>query len=496
MPTVRKQVSQVQTRQAPDTGVNLQTDQDTFGAGRFGNKVYEEADKFIGEVGKYAQEQKNIADEMAVRDADLALLKEQVRIETEAKNQFKGRDSAKAVEWADDQWGKARDAVRKTLSNRVQERAFEQRYAERGGAINKSLQIYTASQFEAHDKLQLEEVANANRIYAGAKYTDPEEVQKSIKATENEIKRYANIYIPSGLRKDWVDSRIKDARQNIHIEIASRMMYDGNLDLAKQYLQQAEDKGELDADGIGVIKRIEKEQRALEQARREAYEYQVRKAINDNQYGLAELKADRNAGRVDESFYESQKKVILNPYDDIEIPQIEKASKLIEIQDLFLELGGKVNASGIPSEPTSKSHKEKNIKLRKMIEDSKRYLPKTTYIAYINFTQRKYNEALNAKLSYMYHFMNVSKYVIGSAGDVVQGSVNKLMEMMDDNVPIEKFKDAVSREKEVQAINTNPNRSRYKEGDTITNADGITFDITGYYENGDPKFDNPRRERK
>lgn len=205
---------------------------------------------------------------------------------------------------------------------------------------------------------------------------------------------------------------------------------------------------------------------------------------------LARIDSDLQDGRIDYSFHRLIRNRALNVNDDPEIPREQKTSKRAELLEKFKELGGKVYKDKpeikkpLSRKPQSDIDKVKDF--RDMVIESASYLTKDEEKKFMSYTQ---DAANNPRTGLFWALWDKIKSVPNTTKEEETKTMTESMDkVLDPNISVEDAAANAHRIGEEHAIKRNPNRAKYKIGQIVTNPNGISAEVIGYDDNGNPRF--------
>jgi hypothetical protein len=186
---------------------------EAFGGGEAGQALGKGLNKIADAAGKYQEQAAQRAHEVWATGADLTLSQKQADIEQAVKN-MKGKDAAGSYEFAQKEWTKTAEEIRKSAANPLQQEAAEKLLQQRWTNLKKYANGHSDSEFSALDKLQNQEYVKATANEAMQNKEDPQRVGVALANQAAEIERY-------GRRQGWTDGIIK--QKQLEENSATRM---------------------------------------------------------------------------------------------------------------------------------------------------------------------------------------------------------------------------------------------------------------------------------
>lgn len=194
------------------------------------------------QIASLIEQHKQRADEVALLEADNQLAEVTTSLEQTALKR-RGKDALNAGPEVEDEWKKRVSEVEATLtSDRLREN-FRLRANHRWQNLNAAVQRHGAQEFQKWDAEQTDVGIKKRVETAVTNYADPKQVAQAVAETKYLVELY-------GSRNGWGSEQVADkqliATTQIHGQVISRMIADGNDQLADQYFKK--NKGEIQAD--------------------------------------------------------------------------------------------------------------------------------------------------------------------------------------------------------------------------------------------------------
>ena len=287
-----------------------------------------------------------------------------------------------------------------------------------------------------------------------------------------------------------------DATQSTHLGVIDRLIADSNYDLAESYVKATNQF--LTGDQI-------KEANSLIASGRKKQDDQNKNNKDDmdkdlfvrslpgaqNPLTLRELNTMAANGTIDRTLYDRYVNRLVKVNNDPTIPRTEKTAKLLELSNLFVELNGagwggpEVDEDTLlPISETKDNRLEDIQNFRRLVSEAAPYLTAKQEEAFYLYTERDYNEALAGKTGIFKSFVNyVSNLNIPNPGTYI---TQFFANAMPSSVTVEAAEKEADKIRESAVRAANPQRSQYKEGDILTNPNGIKGKVVGFDKLGKP----------
>lgn len=186
------------------------------------------------EFAQIVQEERDKADQLAVLDADAELS----AIETEllyspetGALQRRGKDALGAPEEVTEAWQKRTGEIGARLTTDRQRLAFQRMVANRGAAIDRTLQRHVATEIERYDT-ETTEAYLENERNAAIATDDPDRRAEALARTEAAIRDHA---ARTGKPPEWLEAKLTAARTSVHLGVIDRMLSADNDRAASAY---------------------------------------------------------------------------------------------------------------------------------------------------------------------------------------------------------------------------------------------------------------------
>lgn len=251
MPTVPVYNRQpIQTEGLPNVRQNPQVGLDVFGGGETSREVQRAEIGLNNEVFRIAHEAKKQADQIAFQDYDSKLSELQTSIQVNSQK-LKGKDASAALGLANQQWREGIQNLDGTLSNDDQKFAAKRAQSTRWDSLNRTLQIYQASEQEAYDNQSTQSYLNNARNEAITNFLNPDEINMSIARQNGALTEFANR---NGKGADWLKEKSSEASSKTHSAVIARMLDNDQDLLASQYFKGVKDQ--IAGDDIGHVEKM------------------------------------------------------------------------------------------------------------------------------------------------------------------------------------------------------------------------------------------------
>jgi hypothetical protein len=503
MPTVpRRQTTELQTAPIPGRSQGSTPSLAAFGGGPAVNKAFD-ASRELADTGidietvnlkrkalaedeyqKFQDEQKKNADEVMVRDIDLGLSQEETRIALAVKN-MQGRDAAGASDYAALEWEKADQNAKNQATNPEQIEEIEKRSVQRYANLNRIAQVHTDEALRKHDDEMSAQYLKALDEQSALSYQDPEVLGRNRTIKKFAIEQYARR---AGLDKAWVDEEVKRQNSASHVAVMSRMLTDGRQDLADKYDKQF--SREIQDKDLPILDKV---RRQTAEDKKDAEDNQERVLMLGTwpdekrpqgipKVGLDEIESLYARGQIKTPLYEKLRGKILNINDDPSIPVAEKTKVLNDVVQKFVSLGGQTTPTGTPKGAIQVDRgffkgditNEQIKDFRDAVIKNTRYLPADLQQSMLLVTEKALIESQPEKKGMMSSFiqsianMNVSSATLTQAMTAALPIFNRKTSSTD---AFKKLADI----KERAAVATNPNVTRYQEGQMLTKGTTVQY---------------------
>jgi hypothetical protein len=238
MPTVPMYNEQARPEALPGVRVAVDAPIDAFGAGKGTQEMTEAFSKVGQAAAKIAEQEKKKADELALMDADFKLSTLQTKLLRDPQNgalNKRGKDAFGTPGEVMNGFSTGADQIEGGLSNDEQKIAFRKVALGRMAEVDKTVQEHVAGQIKAYDDTTTDSYIANERNSAADNYKDPTAVANSAERQRQAIVAYAGR---NGLPDEWVKQKMVDVESKTHVEVISRMLANGEDQLAKQYYEQ------------------------------------------------------------------------------------------------------------------------------------------------------------------------------------------------------------------------------------------------------------------
>lgn len=480
MPTVpRYTKSTVSPDRLPTVKSPTDLQTESFGGGRSLDRVVDAGQNLLDSSMKIYEQERRKADEIAVRDADIATAELSSKLENDVK-QLKGKDAAKAPDYIEENWNKGMDKLMPTLKDDNQREAAQRIIRARRLQLNESANLHMAGEFKRYDEQQFQSAINLYRNEGSMKYNRPGAIPNSIFQQETEIDRFATR---NNLPPEWASEQKAKARSATYRDVLERMEVDGNHDLAKQY-EKGVNKFIL-PDDVSILEKVRKEEKARKEEMQNTYERNMYLMLSDSSAADAEklqaLELRFRAGDMTVGQYEKFKGWVLNTFDEPEIPIDKKVDKYQSLVTAFTELDGvKVDKRGQPVTPAEGNDLKTISDFRKKVAEAKPYLKRDQYQKFIELTETDYDEARAPKKSIFQSLMSILPTLPNLSAASELSLVSRAFGIFDKSVTPTDAADAITKLKQEAHVIGNPNRTKYAMGDVVVNAKGERAEVVAY----------------
>lgn len=488
MPTVpRSKQSTVEPARLPNVKAPTDLPIASFGGGRSFDRVIDAGQNLVDTGLSIYEAEKRKADEIAIRDADIATAELSSQLETGVK-QLKGKDAAKAPDYIEENWNKGMDKLLPTLKDDNQREAAQRIIRARRLQLNESANLHMAGEFKRYDEQQFQSAINLYRNEGSMKYNRPGAIPNSIFQQETEIDRFA---ARNSLPPEWANEQKAKARSATYRDVLERMEVDGNHDMAKQY-EKGINKFIL-PDDVAILDKVRKEEKARKEEMQSAYERGVYLLLADNTSPDSEkldaLDRRFRSGDMTVAQYEKFKGWVLNTFDEKEIPIEKKVSKHQDLVKSFMELDGvKVDSEGRPTSAAEGNDFKAISAFRKKVAEAKPYLSQPQYEQFITLTEADYDESRAPKKNIFQSLLNILPSLPALSPAQELSIVTRGMAIFNKSMTPQQAADQTLKLKEEAVVSGNPKRSKYYQGQRVTNPQGIDLEVVGFDESGNPRF--------
>jgi len=222
-----------QISQAAEPGVmqNLRVDPRALGGD---TRPFEAAQR----MGAVAQKMIEDADDINVRDADLAAAQLQNRIEREVK-EMRGKNSVGSPDYIEKEWKKGLEEIERTLSSDRQRTKFGSIKQARFISLEDVAHKHMNAEMRRHDDEQTVAYVNTSRDDALSNYKDPERIGISLMQQEKAILDHADRH---GVSDEVRKQNVAEAISKTHYGVISRYVNNGEDLSATKYFKSIVDK--------------------------------------------------------------------------------------------------------------------------------------------------------------------------------------------------------------------------------------------------------------
>lgn len=460
---------------------------EAFGGGRSLDRLTNEA-RSLAQTGLdiYAEEKRK-ADQIAVRDADLASARLSNDIELGLSN-LKGRDAAKAPDLVNEQWAKETERIKSTLTNDAQRVAAEGILAQRRLQLDRTAQVHMASEFKKYDDEQYDNALKTYRADGSMKYNRPGAINGSLIQQEMEIDRYADR---NKLPEEWRQRQKAVAKSATYRDVLERMLVDGNDKQAKEFEKKV--NKDILPDDIGILEKVRKEEKIKRELLDAQYERGLYLTLADSEatteQKLQSLDKAFRRGDMKLNMYEKAKGWVLDINDDPTISINKKVDVYAELTKKFLELDNtEVDKNGNPIAPAEGNDLLKIKQFRQEVAKNRKYLKPEQERNFQLYTESDYDSAREPKKNLFASLKSILPLLPNLSPAAYMDISNRAMAIFDKGVPVAQAADTINKLKEEAVANGNPRRTKYYVGQKVVNPQGIDLEVVGFDETGNPRF--------
>jgi len=222
-----------QVREAADPGVmsNIRVDRAALGGDTRGFDA-------AARLGQVAEKMQQDADDINVRDADLAAAQLQNRLEQSIKD-MRGKNALGAPELLQSEWQKGMEEIEKSLASDRQKAKFDAVKKARFITLDSVASRHMGQEMRKHDDEQTSAYVATARDEALSNYKDPERVSLSLMQQEKAIMEHADRH---GVSEDVRKLNLAEAKSKTHYGILSRHINNGEDLAAKEYFKTVVDQ--------------------------------------------------------------------------------------------------------------------------------------------------------------------------------------------------------------------------------------------------------------
>lgn len=240
VPTIDQRVRQAGIQGG---GVQVSVSEEAFGGG----ETARQQAQAINSVSRAVAEFKLQNDRKRVEDADTRMVKEKIRIEGEARDRFKGENGLDATNWVESEWAKVSEEVKNGLQNSTQKSAFDRASTKRFLPLKASMERYGAQEYDKYDSESTNSRLSNLQNEAAINYLDPDSIGQSVTDQVTTIEAYA---ARTGKSKEWTEEAKRKSVSGTHSSVIKRMVDNKEDQIAKAYLEQVKERGELSANDL------------------------------------------------------------------------------------------------------------------------------------------------------------------------------------------------------------------------------------------------------
>ena len=231
----------VQEAALPDIRDRRQISADVLGGGESAQRLGQAAVQTVGVANDFFEEQKKIADDTAVVEADTLLGEAQLKTMKKVE-QLKGKDAAGANELAESEWEADAAKIREGLSNDDQRAAFDQAEAQRRLQLRKNVMGHSSREMQSYHNETYQSGRNLAVNEGIANWRDPEAVKDSINKQKVLINDFA---VKNGKSQEYIEEQTLVGTSKTHSGVINQMLDHDQFRSAKKYFR--ENKKEISA---------------------------------------------------------------------------------------------------------------------------------------------------------------------------------------------------------------------------------------------------------
>lgn len=232
---------QVQEAALPDITDRRQLSADVLGGGESAQRLGQAVVSTVGEFNDFFAEQKKIADDTAVLDADNQIAVAQNEILGKTK-EMRGKNAAGANEFATGEWDSRVDEIRGTLKNDDQRVAFDNAVAQRKVQLDRNVMNHSSGELQKYHNEVYKSAKDLAANDAVTNWDDPDVVIGAVNRQKTLIKDFAQ---KNGKSQEWIEQQTLAATSNTHTGVINAMLDAEQHRDAKKYF--ADNKKEISA---------------------------------------------------------------------------------------------------------------------------------------------------------------------------------------------------------------------------------------------------------
>lgn len=467
MPKVPRIKPQVETRPAPGPRISPSASLEAFGGGESADAVGKASTKLLVTASKIIAIEKQRADELAVQDVVLLATNLKTDIEVRAKEML-GKDAMGAQEFAQGEWRKGLSKINEGLSNNRQKSTASKRFGVLSASLYKSIENHSAAERYKYDTAQTEEYLAAVRRDASKNYLDLELVSAARFQQQSALMKYA---ARNGLPDEWLENKLGDTISKTHVDTLTRMLADGNEEMADKYAEEFKD--EIRTNDLQILKKVKKE---IAQAQAEAADTAQRErhlALVNGAIDIHQADALLRGGEIDVPEYNRMRSRILKVNDDPAISNEAKTSKFFELLEEFTSLrGGKQDEQNRIIQRAKNNDLKTLRAFRDKVSSFADHLTKKQEQDFYLYTQRDFEHARAGKIGWLEHLSrwannNVNLQLLFE-GD---HALSRAMDIFDGSVSLEDAVVQIESIKQEANVAMNPDQMKMVKGE-IYDVDG------------------------
>ncbi len=495
MPTVPRKTGQaVAPGRIPETRTRSGVPIEAFGGGRrldrqsaiaretlgLAFKISESERKELEETKRKAKED---MDKMLFLDADLQAAELQNNLDLKVRD-MKGRDAAGAMEFINDGWEKGTEEISSTLFNQDQKNAFSMAAQKRFLSLSKGTAIHMDVQFDKYSEGLRKSSMKVSQEQAAINYTDPEFVAEQFDKQAALISSFAE---QEGKGKEWEENEIAKSRSRTHSEIITRMMFDGQIELATEYEKSVKD--EIRNDDLASIRRLRTEEKRLRRSNNDNFHRTLWKRESEDDLSNEQVDDMFFSGQINKPLWSQLKTAINKNYDDDAISDENKTTKYFEALDRYAKLSG---ASVDKTNKIVKRAKDAQLdelqEFRDWMGENKGFFTRPQYRELINFTEQNYTEAREGKLGMWASLRQKLEGLTNNRQLMALALSRAFGPMFNPAATPVQAQQIADETVEAAVVNANPNRTQYKIGQILNLPTG-SWEVKGFYEDGEPDIE-------
>lgn len=244
MPRAPVYERQIQQQGLPNARFESNAPIEAFGGGAATQGLGAAVGAVSGVVEGIWAEEKKRADGIAVAESDRQTAELEGRIQTGIKNNFQGKKSIEAWEWAEAEWNKGVSSIEDELGNIDQRSAYTKARSDRWTSMNRFIQSHTQSEMEKYDNDVVNSSISQSRELATSNFTDDWKIGQELAKQTGLYTRYAESKgIPP--ESPQFKEKLAEIQGATHLGVISQRLDAGMYDTAKEYYQAAKGANQL-----------------------------------------------------------------------------------------------------------------------------------------------------------------------------------------------------------------------------------------------------------